>query len=1140
MKISITTTPFIIKRIILKMMTLLLFVSLFPASAISQKVSVMSGRFNDPAVWNPAGVPAATDPVIIKSGHIINVESNSAIASASIESGAVLKVISLGKLRINGTIDIQGSLVIDEGDVTIPVPGTSLKMGPTGTLYWSPADNTLQGASLFTNGDEEFHASSTLEIYKWYNYSNAPLGSVVTGDFGNVVINTMLNGLVYEWDQKNYFEQHRILGRLTINEAWVILDKTGAITNTSIGSIQLNDVNSYLDIHVGNHPSSFTLTTGEIINNGGTINGLVNGNGNINLDIKGNVINKGNMCLVYNSGVNNTANGNAYLNVEGVYQQSHGDFRGIFNISTTLAGKANMDFGSIEMTGGVFMANYACHTSSQTSKINITGNLTLNLSGNNSKFRLNGLTSLGGIPNNVRLNLNIQGNLVMNGSLSSEFITSASSGNETVVISGEAVFNGGNSFFNYTTHPTEILFEKSVKTHGGTVYFSKADGSLSLIVNRSFEITSGTVNIKGGKGFTNFSILENYNQTGGTLYFHNNEIDPTSNVIYTTVYGDFTNVSGTIIFDNNSASTAKHMLSLNGSSFNAGGSANFSTVSSLATPVYGTIFFDNPGEMAYHISGDQVVIDHVKQNVGAGCIVKILTGNLLAGTSNTIAHDMVTIASGGTIDLGDNQVHSGTKGLYSGIQVDEGGRLRISNPAGLYDGTHNASVKAAPNMGYSLNKGSIVEYYGDHVQTVTGTGLGTATQEFHQYGVLEINKPAGKAVLSSSNVTVRKTLSLQQGELDLNNFNIIVNSGKPSSIFNGYGYIKSEPENLAKGGQVIWNNIEGGYHLIQFGTAPNKIIPFSFTPSFGTGNSFVVSTRNSSRENRPLPAGIPNLNYNGVDAGKNYAIDRWYFIQANGTTANITLSYLPEENSLPASLATQNFSAMLWNTAKWNGIGGTGNGMINQVGKVTVNNNNAWGYMLMISNPTPQTYDIIEFTAEPQNKEVKVKWKVKANIPAEIYYVERSVDGLNYTMIHEEDVQPNSTSTGTFEFIDTDPAPGLSYYRLKQEEVDGTLKYSQIEKIEFGKKGVNNIEIVSAGPNPFTDQFFISYYVTTACNIEIKIMSTGGNVIYNKTEMAEQGTNKFNYVDNTELPKGIYLVNISDGISQVTHKMIKR
>jgi hypothetical protein len=1102
---------------------------------LAQKSTVASGNYSDAAIWLNGILPTAGDEVVIKNGNTIELDSNCIANTLTIEPGGSFTISNGRKFTITSGINVNGTLKVNEGDIELTTAGSSFKIGPTGIVLWKPLTNTVSGATLFTNGVEDFNPTSTLKIEKWYNFTNTPLGSVVTGNFGNVELSTINNGLVFEWDQKNQFENHRILGTLTINQAWIVLDKTGSITNTSINAIHLTTLNSYLDFHVGDHTGTFSVNTSEIINTGGTINGILNGNGNIKLNVAGNMTNLGAICLIYNSGVANTANGNSYLNVTGKYTQTHGDFRGIFNITTTNSGKSEIELGSAEITGGIFMANYGCHTAGQTSVLKINGDLNINLQSTNGKFRGNGLTTLTGIQNNLKLIFTVGGTLTVDGLTGTEFISSGSSGAENVTVTGNAIFKSGTSSFNVGSHQTELLFKSSLNLTGGNVYLSKSSGTFTAVVDSNIQFSSGTLSIKGNKGNANLTLLGNYNQTGGEFIFHNNLIEATENIIYLSVFGDFNAVNSKITFDNNSNSTKTHQLSLNGSMFSVTGSSIITAPSSKN----GTIYFDYQGELNYLTPDVTTSFQNIKQIISAGCTTKITAGNMQASSCISSSSEMIKVNSGGVLDLGINQIYSNQQSFYSGITVDENGRLRISSRAGLYNGTSTAAISSSGNMSYVLHTNSIVEYYGNEIQIVTGTGVGSAQTELQQYGILEINKPSAKAVLMASDVIIRTGLYLNNGELDLNSFNITVASGKTYAITRTYGYIRSESDNLTNSGQVKWKNIDSGIHTIPFGISESKILQVSFTPITGIGKEFAVATKRSQTDNRPLPNGVLNLNVKGIDAGIDKIIDRYYFIQAQGVTADITLSYLPEENTTATEFVSGNFSIMQWANSKWNILGGNGKGQITSNGKVVLNNCGNWGNMLLVSYETPLYADILQFKADLVFKQVNVNWTAKAGIIAEKYIIERSSNLESYVDVLQQNAMPHSSTTINYTDIDYNPLPGTSYYRLKQISTDGTIKYSDAVKISNLSIFNQGIEIVAAIPNPFTDNFTINFTTGTEGTVDLTLSTLTGQKIYSETIEAKSGSNKFEYSSEKYINPGIYLLNISNGKTKATQKLLK-
>ncbi|MDQ3049804.1 MAG: T9SS type A sorting domain-containing protein [Bacteroidota bacterium] len=1103
----------------------------------TNRVSTSSGDFSKPGTWSPTGIPVPGDQLTIQNGHTVTIDTICSAGQLTVANGGRLDFMPGKKLTLHNNFLVYGIADIVDGDMDLITQGASFHIGATGSVTWSPANNTSSGATLFLNGDEYFHPGSTLIIKKWYNYSNVPLGSVVTGNFGNLTLNTLTNGLLYEWNQDNEFETHKIEGTLTIEQGWVVFDRSGSISNTTVGAIHLSTVNAYLDIHSGTHPGSFNLTTASITNIGGKFNGIYNGEGNIHVKVNGDFTNLGNVVLIYNSGIQGIANGNASMEVTGKYFQSMGDFRGVFNLSSTTSGKADLEFGEVKLTGGIFMGNYACHTAGNNASLTINGNLEIDFLSGNSKFRGNGLTTLSGTDNNLSLQLIIDGDLIVKGIAAAEFTSSGSTGAETTMIKGQAFFEGCTSNFNFGFHSTTISILDNVEVKGGTVYFSRTGGTLTALLQKNLILKTGNLTVTGGTGNCNLIINGDYQQSGGSLFFHNNNTSPTYNVIYTIVHGNFFNHSGNITFDNNSSSTVQHRLSLNGEYFTIGGSATINTTVSAVDPKFGIIYYDHFGEMQYLQNSSGSILKNVKQVINSDCSLKVMNGNMQIAESITPIEDMLLVTMNGILDLGDHQLYGINTNLYTSLLIDEDARLRISGEQGLYNGTVNASINATGNMVFILHPKSVVEYYGSNEQIITGTGLGNAASYHQQYGIIEINKTRKAAKLKSNLVMARQGIALTDGELDLNGFNLMVNNGAPSAITRVNGYIRSEGNSSGTNSMVKWKNISQGLHIIPFGMSSNDMLPFSFTPISGFGNEFAVSTRSTGTDNRPLTNGVLHLNYGGGESGNKKVIDRWFHVSATGIKANITASYLGEENTTHSDIVNKNFSVIAWNGINWKLLGGTGTGVTSGSGAVSASAVSSWGPLLLISNERLEAADILSFNAMLMDDHVALDWTSMANIAPEKYTIERSEDEFQFDDLLIKTALPPAMIPVNYKAVDNDPLKGISWYRLKQHQPDGKLRYSRAVRIDNSKIYATGIAIESVSPNPFSQGFLAMYTVPKATVVEIKLTTSNGQVMHSEFIQGKEGKNTFEFTDNGKVTPGIYILTISNGTSTKNIKL---
>ncbi|HMR46611.1 MAG TPA: T9SS type A sorting domain-containing protein [Bacteroidia bacterium] len=817
------------------------------------KSTIVSGSWNNPAIWSPVGVPAATDDVVISSAQNITISQHSFCKSLVVSGNAMLSLSASVSLQINGGVSISGTLDMNGGNIKQIQSGALLQLGALGKLIWNPGDNTLAGASLLTNSVESFNETSTIEIKKWYSYATVPLASVVTGNFGNVTISTQVGSTLFEWNQNNQFESHQIKGTLTIINGWVVLDKSGRISDTKIGRIILPNVNSVLEFHSGNHPSSFKVTTDSIANIGGEITGILNGEGNVTLNTKGGFLNMGNVELIYNKGTLNTSNGNAKLNVGGKYMQTHGDLRGVFNLSSTSAGNAELKFNSLEMTGGLLFAYYACNASGALNSVTVTNDLILNLSNASDKFRVNGLTTLAGQYSKSRSLLKVDGNLILSGNAAAEFTSSGSVGAEENRIKGDVNISGLNSNFNMGSHTVILSVNGDVNINGGNTCFSKTPGISQISFNRNFSLQSGTFVLKGHEGMSELILNGAYSQTGGVFYLHSNTLAATNDSVKVYFKSSFRQWNGIINFDDNPVG-GKSVLYIQGNEFIAKGSSLITRAGSGTGAAFGTLVFGANGELNYQRSAASV-IDQIKQSIAAKCKINITEGNMLLSSHNQPSVDFLRVESAATLNLLSKQIKSNLKYQNSGLTVAAGGTIMTTNAKGFFNTFGTAALCNNGNLNYFLDKNSIIEYAGSN-QTITGSGFGDFDKEQHKYGVLRVS---GSAILSS-NVDIRNRIELGNSTIKLNQKTMTLENGNTNAISATGGYLICTSE----ADKFLWKNMKGeSSYTIPFSTDGKVVSNVVLKPIVSGDISMYNYTASPIADH--LPDGIQPLIVDGKD-----------------------------------------------------------------------------------------------------------------------------------------------------------------------------------------------------------------------------------------------------------------------------------
>ncbi len=1108
------------------------------------KTTAVSGNWTNPEIWNGTTSPSSTDDITIAAGQTIVIDTDVTVKNLNISQNATLSWTPGKRLTINGNFTVSGTVNMNGGLITLGSPGLSFTLNAGSVFTWDPGINTSAEATLFTRGTENFASTSTLIIKRWYNYA-VSLGSVITGNFGNLTLNSLSGtNAIVEWNQANQFQTHRVLGTFTIDQGWITLDKSGSISNTVFSSVVLTSVNSFLYGHNGNHPGSFSITTGTIDNNGGTILALNDGTGDVSLIVNGNFNNKGNVKLIMNSGVAGAGNGNAILNVSGAYSQVSGDTRFIYNVSSVNSGIYTATFGSINLSGGILMGQTGCHVNNGICKLSVTGNFTVAFNSASDKFRGTSLSNIGSNYNNAGFELYVGGDLSISGPSSSEFTTSASSGSESVTIEGDLFIYGSVTSINYGTaaasHQITLQVSGDLVVNGGSCFLTRNAGNGNIHIRGNLNVVSGMLIVKASTGTVQMQVAGEYQQSGGTVYLHMNPSQYSPDKISLSIGGNFSQSAGVLSFDDNSTSGgAVHELILLGSSYSVSGTGSITHAGAGTSPVFGLIKLLRAGVMNYHrANGHQ--IQQTIQEVGNNCQLQLISGNIQVISHNIASTSYFRISSGGSVNLGTGQFFSEGSFSYSGIQVDSGATLYLEHASGLYNGSGTAAINGNGSMDYSLHASSIVVYSGQSNQTLTGTVYAMTSGVQHKYGILRLAMQNGShATIYENQLYVRTRLELQSGKLNLNGNTFILENGKTDAVNRTGGHVQSENDNSV----FKWNNITEGIHEFPFGTTDGEYIPILFSPTAGAGNPVSISTRGTANaDNTPNPSNLIGtvLSLLGLNYAENEVIDRWWKVDANGVTANVTLHYPAAENTLNIANRLSPLGLRTWNGFGWSSPRGYGFGVLSGTGSVSITNVNQFSNWILVANNGVLPIELALFQANVFKNGVRLDWVTNTEINNDYFTLERSQTGETFEEIGRVQGAGNSGVQRNYHFTDESPITGRSYYRLKQTDFDGKYTYSEIRTVRFEKTEFSQLEIEKVWPNPFEERFDITYILPQDGEVKMILSHASGKIVQTSVHRGVKGINTIGFSSGEVLQSGNYILQLNCEGQTASKKLIRK
>lgn len=100
------------------------------------------------------------------------------------------------------------------------------------------------------------------------------------------------------------------------------------------------------------------------------------------------------------------------------------------------------------------------------------------------------------------------------------------------------------------------------------------------------------------------------------------------------------------------------------------------------------------------------------------------------------------------------------------------------------------------------------------------------------------------------------------------------------------------------------------------------------------------------------------------------------------------------------------------------------------------------------NDPTLLPVSLTNFSVKKNNGSIGINWTSEAESGLNYYEVQRSADGRNFSSLQSVQSR-NSVSKVNYSVTDNKPLNGISYYRLKMFEVDGSATYSKIASVQF-------------------------------------------------------------------------------------------
>ena len=542
-------------------------------------------------------------------------------------------------------------------------------------------------------------------------------------------------------------------------------------------------------------------------------------------------------------------------------------------------------------------------------------------------------------------------------------------------------------------------------------------------------------------------------------------------------------------------------------------SSILSHLSTVAGTQFGLFDYDVPGGGAYAVTLNNVTYGSLQFHKTGGAITYTATG---AGDCNIKGN--FSSESGATLSL------SMTGNIIIAGFMDNYGTTDMQT------GASNTSIKIG---GHHLNSN------GTGIITESGTGLpviefnGTALQYvssiftnfFFQNSVtLKVNNSAG--IMTVDAIYIPYKLDFTLGKIDLNTL--------PSLIFmDNATYTNASALSFAENGQV------------------RKIGDEAFAFPIGSGSMFAPLAINiaagqlttdvfEAEYKRTNPQGIHSA---AVESGQNHVsfVEYWTLNRIVGTaTKFVLLSVTPTSFCLNLNKTyVSRWNGTFWTFESTTPIAGPASPPY-QTGILVSNTTfNSFGDFTLITdltttaNPLPIKLETFS-AAKISTTRSTVKWELSDICSKDAnFVVEKSMDSRQFSPMTQV---PGSETSKIYSINDNQLGKGITYYRLKMTDYDGTVTYSQIAALINDDHG---LVITGLAPNPVHTIAVMTVTAAHHDKINFTVYDAAGKIMKQWHSNVNDGINKVP-VDFSNLPGGVYQVIATSDLFKTTFRFVKQ
>lgn len=191
------------------------------------------------------------------------------------------------------------------------------------------------------------------------------------------------------------------------------------------------------------------------------------------------------------------------------------------------------------------------------------------------------------------------------------------------------------------------------------------------------------------------------------------------------------------------------------------------------------------------------------------------------------------------------------------------------------------------------------------------------------------------------------------------------------------------------------------------------------------------------------------------------------------------------------------------------------------------------GSLNIAASPLP--VELYTFKASQKDAKIVLDWSTLSEKNSKSFTVQRSGDGLHFTDLGTVDAKGDSQTQQFYTFTDNAPPQGIVYYRLQQNDRDGSFRLSALVSVYPDRVGT-----VRFYPNPVDGTLHLMNEQGWKVPVTVEICDAAGRVLISENFVAESGQKEILMDTQKILSAGNYILRVTAAGQSSTQQLFIR